>query len=212
MSALTLLEDQRKEMHLALKRLLKTGELTVEEEDFEKTEYLLQLHPKMMSVIESYEWSQENPENGMSQFELMNAEGYARRGEHGRELVSDVTANSAVLKEKSAATFQLYKTISNTICVIIDNLKDPHMRAMFNMLFVEGKRPQEVMGYLEEGYSKELFAIGTTTCWDKRRKGIRIVTASLKLAGVLEVVKEDERESRIKKHIVYRMVYSEWDN
>lgn len=211
MSALETLESQRKEMKKAIKNLLETGELTCEDEDFDKTEFLLRLHPRLMSIIKNYEWSEDNPENGMSQFELMNAEGRARNGETGRELRSDVTANSVVFKHKSAAIYQLYKTISSIICTIIDNLKDPHERVMFNMLFIEGKRPNDVMKYLERGYRSDLHAIGSTTCWDKRRRGIKIVAASLKLAGVLDVVKEDERQSRLTKQIKYRMVFSEWD-
>jgi hypothetical protein len=67
----------------------------------------------------------------MSLFELMNAEGRARNGEHGRELHRDVTADSIVLKHKQAAIYQLYKTISGIICNIIDNMKDPHERVIF---------------------------------------------------------------------------------
>ncbi|MDB5054958.1 MAG: hypothetical protein JWM44_3008 [Bacilli bacterium] len=85
MSALATLDSQRKEMNTAIKNLLKTGELVCEDEDFARAEYLLRLHPTMMSIIKNYEWSQDNQENGMSLFELMNAEGRARNGEHGRD-------------------------------------------------------------------------------------------------------------------------------
>jgi hypothetical protein len=212
MSALAIFDVQKKEMHKALKMLFNSGELVLEAEDFEKTEYLLRLHPTMMTVIKNYEWSQENSENGMSQFELVNLEGNARKGEHGRETITDVTANSAVLKEKSAAIYQLYKTISNTICIVIDNLKDPHEGLLFKMLFIDGKKTGDVVKYLSRGYRSDIHPIQGTTCMDKRRKGLRKMAASLKLAGVLEVVQVDERESRIKNRIIYKLVFAEWDS
>jgi hypothetical protein len=211
MSALAIFENQKKEMDKALKMLFKSGELVLEDEDIEKAEYLLRLHPAM-SVIKSYEWSQSNKENGMSQFELMNTEGNARKGEHGRELNTDVTANSAVLNQKSAAIYQLYKVISNTICIIIDNLKNPHEGLIFKMLFIDGKSVSDAAKYLERGYRSDIHPIQGTTFFDKRRKALRKVAASLKLASILEVVEEDDTQTRIKKHIVYRMVFSEWDN
>jgi hypothetical protein len=209
--ALAIFEDQKKEMHKAFKMLFKSGELVIEDEDFEKTEYLLHLHPTMMSVIKNYEWSQVNQENGMSQFELMNAEGNARHGEHERELNSDVTADSVVLKHKAAAIYQLYKTISNTICIVIDNLKDPHEGLIFKLLFIDGKKAGDVVKYMDRGYRSDIHPIAVTTCYEKRRKGIKKIAASLKLAGVLEVVKVDERESRIKKQVKYRMAFSQWE-
>lgn len=68
------------------------------------------------------------------------------------------------------------------------------------------------MRYLEQGYRGDLLAIGNTTCWDKRRKGIKRVVASLKLASVLDYIEQDERESRIKKCVKCRLVLNEWDD
>jgi hypothetical protein len=64
----------------------------------------------------------------------MNSEGYALKGEHGREPYADVTANSNVLKQQSAAVYKLYKTISSTICVVIDNLKGSHEELTFRFV------------------------------------------------------------------------------
>ncbi|MDB5053293.1 MAG: hypothetical protein JWM44_1343 [Bacilli bacterium] len=209
MSAIALIESQRKEMHAAIKKLLKTGELELLDEDIEKAEYLLHKHPIMDSIIRAYEHSQKEWENnGLSQYALANAEGNARR-EHGREQYADVTANSVVLADKSDAIYTLYKTISNILRSVIDGLKDNHEREIFHQLFIEGKRSNEVVKYMERGY--HLYPIGATTAWEKRRRALKKVAASLKLAGVLEVVKEDERESRIQKKVVYRIVFEEWD-
>ena len=79
------------------------------------------------------------------------------------------------------------------------------------MLYVDGKKIGDVVKYMGRGYKSNIHAIAPTACFKKRRKAIKKVAAALKLAGVLEVVKVDERESRIRKQLKYRMAYSQWE-
>lgn len=209
MSAVATIEKQRQEMQVHIKNLLKTGGLEVTDEDVEKTNFLLELHPSIMNLISDFEFSQQHLEHGFSQFELVNAEG-AARFEHGQELNKDTTANAAVLEQKSQAIYQAYKSISSVIANIITNMRDPHERVMYQMMYIEGRRPVEVARYLEQGH-KDLHAIGMTTVWDKKRRGLKRVAASLKLCGALNLVGEEITQQRRTHRKQYRLLLSEWD-
>jgi hypothetical protein len=69
------------------------------------------------------------------------------------------------------------------------------------LLFIDGKKSGDVVKYLGRGYKTDIHAIAPTTCFDNRRRGIKKIAASLQLAGVLEVIRLDERESRIRNQI-----------
>jgi transposase len=221
MKAISEIETQRKELNSHIKNLFKTGELEITDADIDKTLFLLELNPSITNLIEDYEFSQEQMTNGMTLYQLMNAEGNARYGEHGQELQKDVTADSVVLDHKSQAIYQVYKSISSIIHKVVNNLKDDHERKILHMLFIEGKIAVDAVQYMESGYAN-LRPIFPTTFWDKRRGALKKVAASLKMAGVLELVGEKNdsdskslnKPTRSRRQYVnmrFRLVFTEWD-
>jgi transposase len=216
MKAIAEIEDQRVALNSHIKTLFKTGSLEITDEELDKTLFLLELHPTISDLIADYEFAQQQMENGMNLYELMNAEGNARYGEHGQELNKDVTADSVVLKDKSQAIYQVYKSISTILQNVINNLRDPHERMIFGLLFVDGRRYLEAVQYLEQGHPG-LYGISPTGFAEKRKRGLKKLAASLKLSGVIALVGEEietDKNTIRKTHFnrkQFRLVFTEWE-
>ncbi|WP_342570379.1 hypothetical protein MKY85_17630 [Paenibacillus sp. FSL R5-0749] len=168
----------------------------VDEVDIRKTKWLLGKYVDMIDIIQNYEYSLKQIENGMSAYELLSAEGSVAKRESGHELTADVTANSVIMKDKRHANYELYVFISNNVRFAINNLKDLHEGVVARLLFLEGKKYLKAQEYMEKGYRKDVHGIAATTFADKRRKAIANIANSLKFNRTLDFVTIDYGRGR----------------
>jgi hypothetical protein len=74
-------------------------------------------------MVENYEFVlKEAAEVGMNEYDMSGAEGRAKRLE-ATDLVSDVTANTVIMKEDRHANYLVYKKIRNRVCLNFAYLK-----------------------------------------------------------------------------------------
>lgn len=168
----------------------------VDEVDIRKTKWLLGKYVDMMEIIQNYEFSLKQIENGMSAYELLSAEGSVAKRESGHELTADVTANSVIMKDKRHANYELYVFISNNVRFAINNLKDVHEGAVAHLLFLKGMKYLKAQEYMEKGYRKDVPGIAATTFADKRRRAIANIANSLKFNRTLDFVTIDYGRGR----------------
>ncbi|WP_127549824.1 hypothetical protein [Paenibacillus amylolyticus] len=171
----------------------------VDEEDIRKTKWLLDKYVDMIDIIQNYEYSLKQIENGMSAYELLSAEGSVGKRESGHELTADITANSVILKDKRHANYELYVFITNNVRFAINNIKDPHEGLLSRLLFLEGRKYLKAQEYMEKGYRKDVPGIAATTFADKRRRAIANIANSLKFNLTLDFVTIDYGRGRNKE-------------
>jgi hypothetical protein len=173
-----------------------------------RAEFLLKFHPTMIKLIFDYEKVENTKTSTLSQDDISNAYGHARR-EHGRELYTDVTANTVVLKYKKAAIYSLYKQLSEILNIVINNIIDAQSKKIAELMFIKGVRHSDAYNYLRKGYSSELGVIPLGTFTYKRINAIKEVASSLEVLGVLDLIQKNEGVGRCKKQ-QYRIDLEEW--
>jgi len=170
----------------------------ITEEDIRKTKWLLGKYTDMIDIIKNYEFALKEIENGLSAYDLLSAEGTIAKREHGQELTSDVTANAVVLKDKRHTNYMFYKTITNIVRAVINNIRDPHEKLCAKLLFLDGKRYLKAQQYMDTDYRKDIPGISATTFADKRRRAIANIATSLKINRTLDFVIIDYGRGRNK--------------
>ena len=179
-----------------LEDLIKNTDVNIEiltDEDVSKTHYALYKLVSMSTAIKDYEWSQNQMVNGMSAFDQMNAEGYARAGEHGREEYSDVSSSTVILKYKSRAIYLFYKAMVQVLHTVITNVKDPHESLIAKLLFIDYMPNTKACNYLGRGYRRDIYAISRTTFYAKKFSATKDIAGQLLPLGVLDLIVKDER-------------------
>jgi hypothetical protein len=200
-------EEQRKDIE-SIMQISLFDDIT--DEDVRKTLWLLNLHPKMLDVIKNYELAQKVREDGLSEYEMATAYGTAGRRVTGQETMSDTTANTIILKDKRAATYEFYKHMSKIIGGVIRNIRDPHEAMIAKLLFIDGMRVGRAQGYMTRiKKTIDIYPIAVTTFFEKRRKVIANITNSLKIIGTLDYVEIDTSAGRGKDGEC-RFILPEW--
>jgi hypothetical protein len=164
------------------------GEAT--KEDFRKTLFLLSMYRTINEIIENYEYVlKEETENGLNEYDMSAAEGRGKRLE-ATDLVSDVAANTVIMKEERHVNYIVYKKIRNRILFATRNITDPHESLLVHLLFTGQKKYKykDAQVYMTHDYRKDIPAIQATTFADKRRKVIASLANSLLLNGTLDFV------------------------
>lgn len=171
----------------------------VTEEDIRKTIWLLSSYVSWIDIIKNYEFAMKEMENGMSQYDLLCAEGSVAKRITGQELIADVTANAVILKDERHIYYKLYVAVTNIIRFAINNIRDPHESLISRFLFLEGMKYGKAQQYMEKGYRKDIPAIQATTFAEKRRRAIKSITNSLLLNRTLDFVIIDYGRGRNKQ-------------
>jgi hypothetical protein len=161
-------------------------------DDFRKTLYLLSMYRTLNELIENYEYVlNEAKEEGLqlNELDMSAAEGRGKRID-ATDLVSDVTANTVIMKEDRHTNYLVYKKIRNRVLFATRNISDPHESLLVHLLFT-GKtkyKYKDAQMYMTHDYRKDIPAIQATTFADKRRKVIASLANSLLLNGTLDFV------------------------
>jgi hypothetical protein len=162
------------------------------EEDVIKTKWLLKLYPGMLDIIKNYELNNRTSKSGMTEYDLSTAHGTLGKRESGQEIVSDVTANSVVLKDKREVLYRYYKERSRVLGGVINNIRDPHESMIAKLLFVEGMKCKRAQGHMTRiKRTDDIYPIGTTTFFEKRRNIIKNIANSLKINRELDLIEID---------------------
>jgi hypothetical protein len=167
-------------------------------EDLTKTLWLLKQYVKWIDVIRNYEFAMKEMERGMSQYDLLAAEGNVAKRISGHEITADVTANAVVLKDERHVYYKYYLAITNIIKFAINNIRDPHEGLIAKLLYLEGTKYGKAQLYLEKGYRKDVYPIQATTFAERRRKAIKNIASSLSLNRTLDLVMIDYGRGRNK--------------
>jgi hypothetical protein len=160
------------------------------QEDFRKTLFLLSMYRAINEMIENYEFAlNEAAEDGMNEYDMSAAEGRGKRLE-ATDLVSDVTANTVIMKEDRHANYLVYKKIRNRILFATRNISDVHESLLVDLLFTGRKKYKykDAQIYMTADRRRDIPAIQSTTFADKRRKVIASLANSLLLNGTLDFV------------------------
>lgn len=160
------------------------------EDDFRKTLFLLSQYRTINELIENYEFVlNEDPENKLNEYDMSAAEGRGKRID-ATDLVSDVTANTVIMKEDRHTNYLVYKKIRNRILFATRNISDVHESLLVDLLFTGKKKYKykDAQMYMTHDYRKDVTPIQATTFADKRRKVIASLTKSLLLNGTLDFV------------------------
>jgi len=175
------------------------------EGDIRKTKWLLcgdgkrfRGYVDMIDIIKNYEIALKEIENGMSAYELLSAEGSVAKRENNEEFYSNVTANAVVLKDKRHTNYLFYKTITNIVRAVVNNIRDPHEGLVAKLLFLDGMKYLKAQEYMEKGYRKDIYPIAATTFAEKRRKAIANIANGLMINGTLDFVIIDYGRGRNK--------------
>jgi hypothetical protein len=159
-------------------------------EDLRKTLFLLSMYRAINEMVENYEFVlKETAEDGMNEYDMSAAEGRGKRID-ATDLVSDVTANTVIMKEDRHTNYLVYKKIRNRVLFATRNISDPHESLLVHLLFT-GKtkyKYKDAQMYMTNDYRKNIPAIQATTFADKRRKVIASLANSLLLNGTLDFV------------------------
>jgi hypothetical protein len=161
-------------------------------EDFRKTLFLLSMYRAMNEMIENYEfvlYEAKEEKLMLNEYDMSGAEGRGKRI-NATDLVSDVTANTVIMKEDCHSNYLVYKKIRNRILFATKNISDIHESLLVNLLFT-GKtkyKYKDAQMYMTHDYRKDIPAIQATTFADKRRKVIASLANSLLLNGTLDFV------------------------
>lgn len=170
----------------------------VTHDDVRKSIWLLNRYAGMIDIIKNYELAKKEMVDGLSEYDHSALEGKGKR-ESGIELISDVTGTSVVLKEKRERIYVFYKRMSNVIGGSIRNIRDPHEQLISKMLFMDGMRVKRVTMYLTTlKTTADIYPIGTTTFFEKRRRAISRLTNSFKINGTLDYIEVDRGAGRNK--------------
>jgi hypothetical protein len=162
------------------------------EEDVIKTKWLLKLYPGMLDIIKNYELNNKTLNNGMTEYDLAAAHGTLGKRETGKEIISDVTANTVILKDKREVLYVFYKERSRILGGVINNIRDPHELMIAKLLFVDGMRSKRAQGYMTRvKRTDDIYPIGTTTFFEKRRNIIKNISNSLKINRELDLIEID---------------------
>jgi hypothetical protein len=141
-------------------------------------------------LVENYEFVlKEENKFGMNEYDMNGAEGRAKRLE-ATDLVSDVTANTVIMKEDRHTNYIVYKKIRNRVLFATRNISDLHESLLVDLLFTGKKKYKykDAQMYMTHDYRKDIPAIQATTFADKRRKVIASLATSLLLNGTLDFV------------------------
>jgi hypothetical protein len=161
-------------------------------DDFRKTLFLLSMYRTMNEMIESYEFvlNEAKEEKLMlNEYDMSGAEGRGKRLD-ATDLVSDVTANTVIMKEDRHANYLAYKKIRNRILFAIRNISDVHESLLVDLLFIGKKKYKykDAQMYMAHSRRKDITSIQSTTFADKRRKVVASLANSLLLNGTLDFV------------------------
>jgi hypothetical protein len=107
-------------------------------DDFRKTLYLLSMYRTLNELIENFEFvlNEAKEENLMlNEYDMSGAEGKGKRLE-ATGLVSDVTANTVIMKEDRHTNYLVYKKIRNRVLFATRNISDLHESLLVDLLFV----------------------------------------------------------------------------
>jgi hypothetical protein len=159
-------------------------------EEFRKTLFLLNMYRAINEMIENYEFVlKETVEDGMNEYDMSTAEGRGKRLD-ATDLVSDVTANTVIMKEDRHLNYLVYKKIRNRILFATRSISDLHESMLVDLLFTGKKKYKykDAQMYMTYDYRKDIPAIQATTFADKRRKVIASLANSLLQNGTLDFV------------------------
>lgn len=159
----------------------------VTESDIIRTKYLLAMNKGMIDAILDHEFSMRNSEGGLSEYDMSGAEGRAKRL-HATDLISNVTANTVILKDSRHELYVLYKKISSRVQFAISTIPDPHEALIAKLLFIDGLSHGKAQARMERLNRKDIDSIRLSAFSDKRRRAIKTLANALQMNRTLDYV------------------------
>ncbi len=160
------------------------------EEDVIKTKWLLKLYPGMLDIIKNYELNNNTLTDGMTEYDLAAAHGSGKK--ENEQDISNVTANTVILKDKREVLYRFYKERSRVLSGVINNIRDPHEKMIAKLLFIDGMKSKRAQAHMTRiKRTDDIWPIGTTTFFEKRRNIIKNIANSLKLNRELDLIEID---------------------
>jgi hypothetical protein len=91
-------------------------------------------------------------------------------------------------KSNGTKEYKACKVLTEFIQSLVDSLYSPYERLAVQKRYIEGEKDRVVCEFLQDEEKTGFPAIQGTTYYEHKRRGLRRITKSLKIAGILEVI------------------------